>query len=106
MICLFEEIVTEIEYAKRIQYGDDEYEFVEKKKYDYSDWSCRIDYIIKRVRDGKYFVSSYEKGLTEYQEGMGRWFDTDANGNVILRECKPVEKIVIDYEIVWLTKGE
>lgn len=44
MICLFEEIVTEIEYAKRIQYGDDEYEFVEKKKYDYSDWSCRIDY--------------------------------------------------------------
>ena len=53
MICLFEEIVTEIEYAKRIQYGDDEYEFVEKKKYDYSDWSCRIDY--KNVRKAHSF---------------------------------------------------
>lgn len=100
MIGIFEVFLSEIEYVKKIKYGDDEYEFVEKKKYDYSDWSCRIDYIIKRARDGKYFVSSYEEGLTDYQEGMDRWFDTDADGRVIFRECKPFEKVVIDYEIV------
>lgn len=69
-----------------------EFEVIEKTQTDSSRWSAFFDCIVRRKSDGKFFETSYTKGLTEYQPERPFEYDEPVFSEVI-----PLEKTVTYY---------
>ena len=82
------------EKAREIIFGDDiDFDVIEDKIYSTSRWSLHYKVIVKRISDGKFFLSKYSKGATEGQEERPYEYNKP-----VFEEVFPVEKTITVYE--------
>jgi hypothetical protein len=76
-----------------LDYGDDEdWKIISDEIYDQRRWeTCHI-VVLKRISDGKFFITHYSVGSTEYQDQSPY-----ENDDMIFREVKPIEKTITTY---------
>ena len=67
-------------------YNFDEYKIIYTKQVDSSRWSIIYEQVFKF--DGKYYMTSFSRGATEYQDEKPYEFDGDSNDMI---ECKEVK---------------
>lgn len=96
-----EEEASELVVVKN-EYKVDGEEYSVVSKFDDDEdsrWTKTVNYIIKRLRDGKLFWGSYEEGLTEINDGESYWHGKEGD-RVRFDECREVEKVIKVYECV------
>ena len=74
-------------------FNDAEWEVVSNDIVEQSRWATYHSVIVKRLSDGKFFITSYSHGSTEIQDSSP--YEDD---DMIFREVKPIEKTIITYE--------
>ena len=95
------DLLNDLRYEGEAIEGDIHLEKIQEEFYDQDRWSTYIRYTFKDVNTGKYYLVTYEKGNTEYQEDGGFYALKSADGNEAeCFEVKPVEVTVIKYELV------
>jgi hypothetical protein len=83
------------EEAEGLAYGDydnTKYQIIKNDIVDTSRWSGIYELVIKVLETGKYYISSYSKGLTESQDESPYEY-----GEVLFEEVEPVEQMTIMY---------